>query len=71
LLIPSTIAGYSDRLLVTLERRTQTVRVDVTGAMQEWLRQQQPSQPGVVFKTPYECTLIHLSHVLLVLDHAS
>jgi hypothetical protein len=53
---------------VTIESRTQTVTIDVTSAAQDWAKQQ--SQPGLVLKTPYTCTLIHLSQVTLFLDHS-
>lgn len=45
------------------------VTIDVTSAVQDWVRQQQ-SQPGLVLKTPYTCALLHVSQVTLFLDHS-
>jgi hypothetical protein len=54
--------------LVTIDRQTQTVTVDVTSAAQGWI-EKQPSIDGLVFKTPYACGLIHLTQIRLYLDH--
>jgi hypothetical protein len=53
---------------VTIDRQTQMVTVDVTGAAQGWVGKQ-PPMDGLVFKTPYSCGLIHLTQIRLYLDH--
>jgi hypothetical protein len=53
---------------VTIDRQTQTVTVDVTSAAQGWIERQPPID-GLVFKTPYACGLIHLTQVMVYLDH--
>lgn len=59
-------AGSAHR--VTYDRRTQTVTVDATAAVGEWIAQRQPNQ-GFLFRSPVGCGLTRLASVTLLLSH--
>jgi hypothetical protein len=52
---------------VTYDRRTQTVTVDVTAAVGNWIAQRQPNQ-GFLFKSFFGCQLTRLTSVALLLS---
>lgn len=49
---------------VTYDSRTQTVTVDATAAVGEWIAQRQPNQ-GFLFRSPFDCGLARLTSVAL------
>jgi hypothetical protein len=53
---------------VKYDRHAHMVWIDVTSAAQGWVVKQPPID-GLVFKTPYDCGLIHLTQVRLYLNH--
>jgi hypothetical protein len=53
---------------VTYHSATQTVTVDVTAAVSDWLAQRRPNQ-GFLFKSLYGCHLTRLSGIILILGH--
>jgi hypothetical protein len=58
-------AGSAHR--VTYDRRTQTVTVDATAAVGEWIAQRQPNQ-GFLFRSPLGCGVTRLASVVLLLS---
>jgi hypothetical protein len=58
-------AGSAHR--VTYDRRTQTVTVDATAAVGDWIAQRQPNQ-GFLFKSFTDCGLTRLTSIVLLLS---
>jgi hypothetical protein len=53
---------------VKFDRQAHLVWVDVTSAAQGWIVKRPPAI-GLVFKSPYDCGVIHLTQIALFLDH--
>jgi hypothetical protein len=58
-------AGSAHR--VAYDRRTQTVTLDATAAVSDWIAQRQPNQ-GFLFRSPLGCGLTRLASVALLLS---
>ena len=58
-------AGSAHR--VTYDRHTQTVTVDATAAVGDWIAQRQPNQ-GFLFKSFTDCGLTRLASIVLLLS---
>jgi hypothetical protein len=65
----STPGGSPSTASVAIDSQTQTATVDVTSSAQGWIVKQPPTV-GLVFKSPYDCGLIHPTQIRLFLDHS-
>jgi hypothetical protein len=65
----SALGGSPPPANVKIDSQAHMVWVDVTSAAQGWIVKHPPAV-GLVFKSPYNCGLIHLTQIWLFLDHS-